>query len=88
MLIRVYQIKINQSSIFIGQLKKYGWDNFTKEIIRSNFETSQMLKGAEIFYIALYNTFYNGYNMTRGGEGNLGYVYGQKTCTSRIKGFE
>lgn len=59
-------------------IKKYGWDNFTKEIIRSNFETSQMLKGAEIFYIALYNTFYNGYNMTRGGEGNLGYVYGQK----------
>ena len=47
-------------------IKKYGWDNFSKIILRENIESREKLEIAEIFYISFYDTFYNGYNMTRG----------------------
>lgn len=59
-------------------IKKYGWDNFDKEIIRNDIESKQMLEAAEIFYISFYDTYYNGYNMSKGGENNFGYIYGKE----------
>ncbi len=69
------------NSVFKKALKKYGWENFSKEIIEDGLskEDSSL---QEKYYITLYRTFINyedckGYNMTEGGEG--GDTYSSKT---------
>lgn len=50
---------------------KYGWDNIKHEILFSNL-TQAEAKEKEIELIKIYKTYYtdgNGYNMTRGGDG-------------------
>lgn len=56
------------NTYFHNSIKKYGPDNFTKEILEE-CEYSE-LNSKEIYYIAKYNTFNNGYNLTIGGDGN------------------
>lgn len=51
-------------------IKKYGIDNFNFEILEEC--SPEQLSKKEKFYIAKYDTFYNGYNMTAGGEDNQG----------------
>lgn len=51
-------------------IKKYGIDNFNFEILEEC--SPEQLSEKEKFYIAKYDTFYNGYNMTAGGEDNQG----------------
>lgn len=51
-------------------IKKYGIDNFSFEILEEC--SPEELSEKEKFYIAKYDTFYNGYNMTAGGEDNQG----------------
>ena len=46
-------------------LNKYGVENFSFEII----EETQNPEEREKYYIALYNTYHNGYNETLGGDG-------------------
>ena len=66
-------------------MNKYGIDNFTIRIIEYLFaESSEDLKNLlnerEIFYIAHFNTFLGeGYNLTKGGEGVLGYKHSEKS---------
>lgn len=54
-------------------LKKYGRQNFKKEIleyVKDDLETHLKVSDREIFWIKYYNTLYpNGYNLTPGGEG-------------------
>jgi group I intron endonuclease len=60
-------------------LKKYGRENFKKEIIEENegFEYKD-LQELEKFYISLYNSTNNniGYNISQGGDGNFGEANG------------
>ena len=49
----------------------YGIDNFTKEIIC--FCNKEELDEKEIEYIKLYKSSENGYNITKGGKGMLGF---------------
>ncbi len=52
---------------FHNAIKKYGVDNFTVEILEEcEFKD---LDSREMFYIAKYDTFNNGYNSTIGGDG-------------------
>ena len=51
-------------------IKKYGIDNFNFEILEEC--SPEQLSEKEKFYIAKYDTFHNGYNMTAGGEDNQG----------------
>ena len=70
--------------------KKYGLENFTKEILFYTVSKSVdnllcVLNTLEKFYIRRYNTFKDGYNMTEGGEGSLGreaWNKGLKNCYS------
>lgn len=56
------------NTYFHNALKKYGIANFTIETLEEcNVE---VLNEREIFYIAKYNTFKDGYNLTMGGDGN------------------
>ncbi len=54
-------------------IKKYGKHNFTKEILERDIVSFELLCERERYYIQLYNTKENGYNMTDGGLGMHGY---------------
>jgi group I intron endonuclease len=59
-------------------IKKYGKSNFKKDVI-CICENENHLNEMEIYYINKENTFKIGYNMTKGGEGMLGYKPTQET---------
>lgn len=52
-------------------IKKHGIDNFKKEILCFCLNEKDLNK-QEIYYIKKFESFYNGYNLTKGGEGTLG----------------
>lgn len=65
--------KSRDNTHFHRATRKYGWDNFTTEIIHENIDPL-FLDDWEIYYIAQYDTFgKNGFNMTAGGGGIKGY---------------
>jgi group I intron endonuclease len=62
-------------------IKKYGFDNFKKEIIETveaenDKELRKLMCEREIFYISKYNSYKKGYNMTIGGD-NVVPKYGK-----------
>lgn len=50
-------------------LRKYGVENFIFEVIEEC--SSEILNDREKFWINYYNTFYNGYNQTLGGDSTI-----------------
>ena len=52
---------------FSRAIKKYGWDNITHEILECDLSYKNA-QSKEKYYIKLYNSYDNGYNMTLGGE--------------------
>lgn len=56
------------NSYFHNAIRKYGQENFILEILEEC--PVSILNEREIFYIAKYNTFKEGYNLTIGGDGN------------------
>lgn len=61
---------------FSRAIKKYGWDNFHHDIVETvECETKEELKKVlnllEEEYIETYDSFYNGYNMTTGGDSRM-----------------
>lgn len=66
--------------LFGKAIKKYGWDNFTHEILEDNIETLELANKREKYWIAFFHTYINddnaaGYNTTRGGDGTYGYQH-------------
>lgn len=58
---------------FSRAIKKYGWNNFTHEILEevkcaTREEVVEKLKSLEIKYVAEFDSYKNGYNMTEGGD--------------------
>lgn len=54
-------------------ISKYGWDNFTHEIIETNIDTLENANEREIYWIDYYHSYIkdpkcNGYNATKGGN--------------------
>lgn len=49
-------------------MNKYGQENFIIEVIEDNIPI-ELLNEKEKFYIKLFNSFYEGYNLTFGGDG-------------------
>lgn len=67
--------KINSnyaSGKFYSAIRKYGWNNFVWEIIYQSDDKFHTLNMMEPYFIKEYNTYYEGYNMTKGGEGCFG----------------
>lgn len=50
-------------------IRKYGADDFEYEIIEDNIDNIEILKEREQYWIKYYDSYYNGYNSTLGGEG-------------------
>lgn len=69
------------NTYFHNAIKKYGAENFIVEQLEE-CDTS-LLNEREIFYIAKYDTFNNGYNLTIGGDGNRRLLLDD--CYSEIK---
>lgn len=63
----------NYNSKFYRAIRKYGWDNFSWEIIDTS-DCPEEIKEKEIYWIRKYDSYYNGYNSTLGGDGALGAV--------------
>lgn len=63
---------------FNNAIKKYGKENFIKEIIHDNISDVEELKNLEVFYIDKFDTFNNGYNLTLGGDGCFGFKFSEK----------
>lgn len=57
---------------FYRALRKYGLENFEWEVIYQSRDKEDCLNTMESFFIEEYDSFNNGYNMTKGGEGTLG----------------
>ena len=60
-------------------IDKYGKENFTKEILERNINSYEILNDQEIYWIEHFNTFNEGYNLTKGGQGNLGRATSKET---------
>ena len=60
-------------------IDKYGKENFTKEILERNINSHEILNDREIYWIEYFNTFNEGYNLTKGGQGNLGRAVSEQT---------
>ena len=59
---------------FYNSIHKYGQENFKLEILEDNVPNNK-LDELEIYYIALFDTYNNGYNETIGGNGTHGYIF-------------
>lgn len=69
--------KNDSNAYFHNAIRKYGADNFKWEIIdiapEADEESMLMyLSEREKFWIEFYDTYNNGYNLTKGGQGTLG----------------
>jgi group I intron endonuclease len=58
---------------FYNAIRKYGADVFTWEILYDNLESFDECKRLERELIAQYDSYYNGYNSTLGGDGGDTY---------------
>ena len=59
---------------FYNAINKYGWDNFTCEIIYQSKDGNYTLNIMENYFIEKYDSYRNGYNSTLGGDGTLGMI--------------
>lgn len=64
---------------FHNAIRKYGADNFDWIILHDDITDIDFLNRLEIYYIGYYDTFENGYNLTLGGGGMVGYTPSTKT---------
>lgn len=70
--------------VFYKALRKYGWENFFWEVIYQSLDNNHCLNVMEPFFISEYKSYIwdqesNGYNMTRGGDGVLGFICDERT---------
>lgn len=62
--------KARRTRKLYNAISKYGRENFYVETLESNVPLEE-LNEREIYYIALYNSYDQGYNSTKGGDGRI-----------------
>jgi len=83
----LYTVKRGSKSAFHCAIRKHGVESFKWEILDKALFVD-MLSDMEIFYICKNKCIVpNGYNMTAGGEGSLGYVPSIETREKMSKMF-
>jgi group I intron endonuclease len=69
---------INENTSYLHRaIRKHGWENFEWEVIKENATLED-----EILLIEKYQTLHiygKGYNLTKGGDGNLGWIMTEET---------
>ena len=56
---------------FHNAIRKYGAKDFTYEIIEDGIKSAETLNERERYWISYYNSYYDGYNSTMGGDGTV-----------------
>ena len=56
---------------FHNAIRKYGAEDFTYEIIEDGIKSAETLNEREKYWISYYNSYYDGYNSTMGGDGTV-----------------
>lgn len=56
---------------FHNAIRKYGAEDFTYEIIEDGIKSVEVLNKREKYWISYYNSYYDGYNSTMGGDGTV-----------------
>ena len=62
----------DNNSYFHKAILKYGKDSFDWEVLAEGDFTLGILNKLEMHFVLLYNTYVNGYNLTKGGDGAYG----------------
>ena len=63
--------KNSKKSLYLA-FQKYGLQNFTFEIIEEiRSDNKKLMNERECFWIKYYDSYYNGYNQTKGGDGDI-----------------
>ena len=70
---------------FYNAIQKYGWDNFTHEILEENL-TLEQANEREEYYIKFYNSIENGYNLLSGGQNRLASEETKQKMSNTRKG--
>lgn len=80
--------ELNCKSKFYNALRKYGWSDFTVSILeKMTLEQAKIkedngkthISNREIYWIKKFDSYYNGYNMTLGGDGIFGLKLSEET---------
>ena len=59
---------VNDSKSLKAAIVKYGKENFRLDVIQEGITCPEVLRLREIYWIAYFDDFHNGYNQTEGGE--------------------
>ena len=64
--------QLDDNTAIHNAIKKHGIEHFTWEVVESGIQTKEELVEREKYWISYFDSYYNGYNMTQGGEGGNG----------------
>jgi group I intron endonuclease len=69
---------------FYSAIRKYGLESFEYEVLfesvlLTNDELNILLNEKEKHFIQMFDSFNNGYNLTLGGDGQIGFKHSEKT---------
>jgi|WetSurSiteA1Bulk_404760.scaffolds.fasta_scaffold08252_2 group I intron endonuclease len=85
---------IHYNTYLQNAFNKYGNNNFKFWIVEEYHPDKKLLDLMEIYFIAYYNSFIKdggGYNLTRGGDGGLGYIHTdewREKASKRVSGIK
>jgi len=65
----LYSFKSGKKTKFYDAIRKYGIENFDWKIIYQSKDKLHCKEIMESYFIKEYDTYFNGYNMTMGGDG-------------------
>lgn len=68
-----YRCSSGVSVNFYNSVRKYGWDNFVFEELYTTLDGNYCLNTMESHFIKEYDSYKNGLNDTKGGNGLIGY---------------
>lgn len=66
-------------------LSKYGYDAFDKIVLEECYPIDDLLDNREKFWIRIFNSFHDGYNLTEGGSGDFGRTNKSKKLSESHK---
>jgi group I intron endonuclease len=75
-------LKQESNRKFYNAIRKYGTDVWTIEVISETITVNEA-KEQEIAFIELYDSYHNGYNATKGGDGNNGIIMSAESNMKR-----